>query len=1086
MTLTKLPPFIVEKRVEGNIIKKLICSEIAIQDHSYLDNILILIDDGDNQIFVYKNSWDIRDEHKYVLQSDKVPTLEKLLNGELRMKWNRHPEFNIEFNPNIVIETWDNCFNFKEENSVNNQFGLRTPQIGAIYSVLAHWKVADDIGTVVMPTGTGKTETMMSLLVTNKCEKLLVTVPTDSLREQLSKKFFNLGVLKEFGVISNGAKYPIVGVIYERFSDVNKLLEFIKQCNVIITTMSIVTGSNSEIQREISKECSHYFIDEAHHVKANSWNDFLQYFNPHKVVQFTATPFRNDGQRLDGKIIFNYPLKKAQKEGYFKRINFNPIWEYASDKADERIADEAVTILKKDISQGYNHILMARCKDKQRADEVFVHYQKYSEFNPVKIYSGSGINATERKIIKDKILKKEAKIIICVDMLGEGFDLPELKVAAFHDIKKSLPITLQLAGRFTRTKHDEELGEATFVANLADIDVKEELEELYAQDADWNSLLPHFSTSQIDQEIEFKDFICGFNNLDNSKISLQNIRPALSAVIYRNKNDHWNPNNFIKGLHLSKEDKVIYDVNLKENVLIIVTANKKNIEWGNFKDIQNIEWNLIVAYLDSDNKLLYIHGSDKGTLYYDLACAIIGDKAEIVEKLDIFKVFHDINRVKLQNVGLKEFLGKNIRFRMSVGTDVEEALSLAEKQRAQKAFVYGIGYENGNKISLGCSYKGRIWTRLVGDLKQFTNWCKKVSRKIVDPNIDPNLLLRETLIPKLISDIPQKQAVWIDWNEKVYLEQETKIKFVFDEVYYDFYNFDLNMNINSALGTIQFSLKSHLDTVVKFEMVLMKKNEVPDYEFRIIESPYKNMKAIFGTRDLNILDFFTKYEPIIWFADGSALNGNEYVELKKMILPYPKQMIQCWNWDGVDTSKESQRVYPKVVDSIQYHVIQKLLKGDYDIIYDDDNSGEIADIITIKELENKIKIELYHLKYAKKGVVSKRIDNLYEVCGQAQKSIHWKHKEGNEFFEHLLRRETKFENGNSCSRIEKGDVQKLIYFSQIAKRRYPVEYEIYIIQPGLCPDIATDDQLTLLGVTDNFIKEFSAINVKVIGSEKPS
>jgi superfamily II DNA or RNA helicase len=58
-------------------------------------------------------------------------------------------------------------------------------------------------------------------------------------------------------------------------------------------------------------------------------------------------------------------------------------------------------------------------------------------------------------------------------MLGEGFDLPELKIAAFHDIRKSLPITLQLAGRFTRTKYDEELGDASFVANIADLDVEQ-------------------------------------------------------------------------------------------------------------------------------------------------------------------------------------------------------------------------------------------------------------------------------------------------------------------------------------------------------------------------------------------------------------------------------------------------------------------------------------------------------------------------------------------------------------------------------------------------------------------------------------
>ena len=74
-------------------------------------------------------------------------------------------------------------------------------------------------------------------------------------------------------------------------------------------------------------------------------------------------------------------------------------------------------------------------------------------------------------------------------MLGEGFDLPELKIAAFHDIRKSLPITLQFAGRFTRTKYDEKLGHASFVANIADLDVRAELEDLYADGANWNQLL---------------------------------------------------------------------------------------------------------------------------------------------------------------------------------------------------------------------------------------------------------------------------------------------------------------------------------------------------------------------------------------------------------------------------------------------------------------------------------------------------------------------------------------------------------------------------------------------------------------------
>ena len=40
-------------------------------------------------------------------------------------------------------------------------------------------------------------------------------------------------------------------------------------------------------------------------------------------------------------------------------------------------------------------------------------------------------------------------------------------------------------------------------------------------------------------------------------------------------------------------------------------------------------------------------------------------------------------------------------------------------------------------------------------------------------------------------------------------------------------------------------------------------------------------------------------------------------------------------------------------------------------------------------------------------MVSNQIKNFYEVCNQAEKSVHWKHKLDKEFFNHLLRRKTK-------------------------------------------------------------------------------
>lgn len=63
-----------------------------------------------------------------------------------------------------------------------------------------------------------------------------------------------------------------------------------------------------------------------------------------------------------------------------------------------------------------------------------------------------------------------------------------------------------------------------------------------------------------------------------------------------------------------------------------------------------------------------------------------------------------------------------------------------------------------------------------------------------------------------------------------------------------------------------------------------------------------------------------------------------------------------WDWTDVDLGKESQGVGDIDTTSIQYSVIQKIQNDGYSVIYDDD-SGEIADIVAIKELEDKICIK---------------------------------------------------------------------------------------------------------------------------------
>lgn len=107
------------------------------------------------------------------------------------------------------------------------------------------------------------------------------------------------------------------------------------------------------MQKCISDLCSHYFIDEAHHTTAQTWTEFIQRFSNSSVLQFTATPFRNDGSKLNGEIIYNYPLRMAQEEHYFTNISFSPIFEINSEKSDIEIAKAAISILKQRKTDGY-------------------------------------------------------------------------------------------------------------------------------------------------------------------------------------------------------------------------------------------------------------------------------------------------------------------------------------------------------------------------------------------------------------------------------------------------------------------------------------------------------------------------------------------------------------------------------------------------------------------------------------------------------------------------------------------------------------------------------------------------------------
>ncbi len=1081
----QLPAVIVSYKMQGkNKIQQMIQPEtqleVSIEDYKknrVEGRILRSINGRKEQVLlIYNKTKSVDGFNKVVLikQRDLFDNSNEFIDLS-EGNWIKHPKIpkgtiNYKNRVQKVLDSWQDAFSYKSEDRDNDIKGLRPPQIGAVHAAHTHWSVSNDAGTIVMPTGTGKTETMLSILVSNQCEKLLVVVPTDALRSQIATKFLTLGILKEenFGIVSKQADYPIVGILHHKPKNCDDVDYFFEKCNVVVTTMTIAGQCSDEIQERMALHCSYLFIDEAHHVSAKTWKEFKQKFSERRILQFTATPFRNDKKPVDGDIIYNYPLKIAQEEGYFKPIHFKPIREYNQAKVDEAIANMAIKQLREDLINKYDHIIMARVGRIEKAKEVMSIYAKFTEFNPVLIHSG--MRLTERNEIRKRIINKESKIVVCVDMFGEGFDLPEMKIAALHDIRKSLAVTLQLAGRFTRT--GKKLGDATFIANIAEVKVKDKLEKLYYNNSDWNVLLRDASEEIIQEKIDLHELINGFQD-SLTDITLKRIRPAMSTVIYKTTCKNWKPENYKKGRYGSESyDKIEHAINHQKRTLVIVTGKKIPVDWAQSIDIYNWHWELYILFWDKSQNLLFIHTSDKNGYYEKLAKAVCDD-AELIKGGPVFRCFAGINHLKLQNVGLIELLGRLIRYTMRAGVDIEPGLTQIQMQRASKSNIFGVGFENGYKTSIGCSYKGRIWSRKKTDLNSLRKWCSYIGQKVLDDTIDPDEVLKGTLVPRIISQRPEKMPIGIEWPEKIIKEDETTFSFLVDNKELHLYQTDIRIIAPSENGDIKFALFSD-NAKIELQLIVSKNN----FKFAVIGN--KKIMVAKNAYSVDIIEFFYDDPPKIRFVDGSLLEGNIYTELNKDYDPYLKEDIQTWNWKGIKIKKESQGKI-KQNDTIQYRAIEELKKKKYNVIFDDDGPGEAADIICVRDCKKSINVEFYHCKFSLEETPGARIADFYTVCGQAQKSINWKEKP-TELFDHLLRRDAIWKEENGISRFEKGTAEELLKIKEMT-REVPINLSIFIIQPGLSRSIATNNILRLLSVTDNYLKGTYQLDFGVIASD---
>ncbi|GAA3913882.1 hypothetical protein GCM10023084_76990 [Streptomyces lacrimifluminis] len=966
--------------------------------------------------------------------------------------------------PQTVVESYRNAIGFRPYGEPHS---LRRPQIGALHAVMGHWASGlGDPGIVVMPTGTGKTETMLALLVAARMERLLVLVPSAALRDQIAGKFETLGILQQEQIVKAGALRPRVGRFEHGFKDPDEAARFVAACNVVVATPQILSRSVGNVRMALLSSFSHLIVDEAHHSPADTWARVVDGFSDRPVLLFTATPFREDGRRLPGRTVFRFPLREAQRLEYFTHINYRAV--FGVEDVDRELAELAVGQLRADLEAGHDHLLMARAESIPKAEGLGLLYRELAPgFNPTVVHQDVGI--TRRKAAVTALRERECRIIICVDMLGEGFDEPALKIAAMHAARKSLSPMIQFVGRFTRAA--DGLGEATVFVAQEPTAGASPLRRLLREDADWNHLLRDLTDRATLAAEETSAFDTSFTGAPD-EVAVGVLQPKMSAVAYRAATAEWRPE---AALTLCKDNERVLDDAMAlggedSPVAWYVIERRTSVRWGAPQELEQVVYELIVLYFDTTRRLLYIHGSEKSSTYKDLAEAVLGEGSELINGARTYRVLAGLDRLVPTNVGLKDARDYFTRFSLHVGSDVSQGFTTAQEHKTQ-THIATSGFDDGESVSISAAASGRFWSPTTApSLKAWTDWCDRQGTKLLDSTINLERVFDGFIIPEDITARPPYALLGVQWPWQVYLGSRDRYTLTYDDRSYSLTDVDFEVDDYSPTGPFLFSL-----TTPAWRVAYQA-----DYDTKgLVYRPREQDAVIVGSgptaEPQPLEEWLNAHRPDL-FLEGDRLIDDEgkLIAPRYTRRPYDPSLLTPLEWQGVDFSKESQRAERRT-DSIQYYMSAHLqATGSFDVLLDDDGSGEAADLVGLKVDGRYLDVTLVHCKYSSKPAPGTRVGDLYEVCGQAMRSAKWRRQNALPLLDHLHSRAVQYARRNgSISPYEVGGSRELFTIRDQARLLRP-RFHTVIVQPGLQVRKATDEQLLLLAGAEKFVRDTSA------------
>jgi superfamily II DNA or RNA helicase len=323
---------------------------------------------------------------------------------------------------------------------------LRDYQQQAIDDLRAAYRNGARAPLLVGPTGMGKTVIIAAILqgIAARGRSAMVLVHRRELIAQTADKLRLAGV--QHGIIAAGlptTDHPI---------QVASVQTLTRRLGQLATAPDLIV------------------IDEAHHATAGSWKRVMDHWPETLRLGVTATPMRLDGRGLSAafdRLIFGPSVAGLVNAGFLcpARIYAPPVMadltglkrragDYATDQAAAAMDRPSVT---GDAIAHYQRLAagqraIAFCCSIAHAEHVA------ASFNAANISAGTLLGETrDRDQLVQRFAAGELQVLVTVDVVSEGFDIPAAGCAILLRPTQSLGLYLQQVGRVLRPAVDKKL-----------------------------------------------------------------------------------------------------------------------------------------------------------------------------------------------------------------------------------------------------------------------------------------------------------------------------------------------------------------------------------------------------------------------------------------------------------------------------------------------------------------------------------------------------------------------------------------------------------------------------------------------------